>query len=654
MLTFGIAGHVDHGKTSLVHALTGMQTDRLPEEQRRGISIELGFAWLDVKLADNTAQRIALVDMPGHERFVRRMIAGAAGVDAMLMVIAADEGVMPQGREHLAICQLLGIERGAVILTKTDLVDDFMLEMAREDVKELVANTFLQDAPVWPFSARSAAGAVAVREGLVELAQQIRQQSQSNARSQRPFRMWIDRSFVVQGRGTVVAGTATSGTLKLEDQLQIWPSAREFRVRALHQQGQNLPQIQAPGRTAINLAAATLEDAPIGSLVATPGTAQLSDRVDVLLHLLQFADALPVRRRAMLHVGTAQTEGWLTQLSGNDLQPGETAAVQLQFDRPLALVAGDGIIVRGSQVNDRYGQTLAGGRVLHPRARRHKIGDAAVLAALADLAQPRIDMQVLALVELAGVRGETDASVESLLDADPAIVQRALKSLLAAGKLRKVGTPQRYLSGAAVGQLERQIVKLVAEFHVTNPTRRGMDGETVPRALGSWLDPTSIGHLVGGLVKKQALVQSGSLVHLPDFAPQILAEPAQIAAFAAALAPHGLACPLLTQLLETLAMDPRQLGVVAQAAVQLGEVVRYAEDLWALKADVDAAVDGVVGAFAGEEIFTTAQLKDLLGLTRKHLIPFAEYLDAQRITVRDPSGNRRIRANALKSRIYSG
>lgn len=147
MLTFGIAGHVDHGKTSLVHALTGMQTDRLPEEQRRGISIELGFAWLDVKLADNTAQRIALVDMPGHERFVRRMIAGAAGVDAMLMVIAADEGVMPQGREHLAICQLLGIERGAVILTKTDLVDDFMLEMAREDVKELVANTFCRTRP---------------------------------------------------------------------------------------------------------------------------------------------------------------------------------------------------------------------------------------------------------------------------------------------------------------------------------------------------------------------------------------------------------------------------------------------------------------------------------------------------------------------------
>ncbi len=650
MLTFGIAGHVDHGKTSLVHALTGMQTDRLPEEQRRGISIELGFAWLDVALPDNTTQRIALVDMPGHERFVRRMIAGAAGIDALLLVIAADEGVMPQGREHLAICQLLGIERGAVILTKTDLVDDFMLELAKEDVKDLVADTFLHDAPVWPFSARSLDGDAAVRAGLRDLARQIRQRSQNNPVIQRPFRMWIDRSFVVQGRGTVVAGTATAGTLKLEDQVQIWPSGREFRVRALHQQGQNLPQIQAPGRTAINLAAATLDDATVGSLVAAPGKAQLSDRVDVLLNLLASADALPVRHRAMLHVGTAQTEGWLTQLSGADLQPGNTAEVQVHFDRPLALAAGEGIIVRGSQVNDRYGQTLAGGRVLHPRARRHKIGDAAVLAALADLASPRIDLQVMALVELAGVRGETDASLELLLDADPAAVQKALKLLLSVGKLRKVGTPQRYLSFAAVAQLERQITKIVAEFHTANPTRRGMDGDTVPRALGSWLDATSIGQLLGGLVKKQELVLSGALVHLPDFVPHILAEPAHVAAFAAALAPHGLACPLPSQLLETLGMDQRHLVVVAQAAVISGEVVRYAEDLWALKTDVNAAVDNVIAVFVGEQTFTTAQLKNLLGLTRKHLIPFAEYLDAQRITVRDPSGNRRLRANALKSR----
>ena len=658
MLTLGIAGHVDHGKTSLVRALTGIETDRLPEEQRRGISIELGFAWLDVQLPDGVQDpggrptRIGLVDMPGHERFVRRMISGASGVDAVLLVIAADEGVMPQGREHLAICRLLGVEHGAVVVTKADLADAFLLDMVRDDVAGLVEGTFLQGAPVWPCSARDSASIEGLRRNIAAFAADLRIASRARAAASegRPFRLAVDRSFVLHGRGTVVAGTASAGRVAVDDVVRVLPGDASFRVRSLEQHGHAATAVAAPGRVALNLAGASVGDVAIGSVLVGVGAPPPTHRFDARLHLLAHpALTLPARQRAMLHLGTTQVEAVLVQLTGEPQLPGTDALVQVHLDRKLAVAPGEGFVVRGSQVDPRHGQTFAGGKVLHPRPPRHRLRDPAVLALLADLEVPRVETQLAALAALAGIRGETDADLQALIAAPPLQVMKAIKGLLADGRLRRAGTPPRCYAPAALVALEQRALHLVTEFHRNQPTRPGIEPDHLHRLLGAWLEPTATAHVIAGLVRRGALAQPGAVLALPTFQPKATARPEVVAAVVQALTSQGLASALPAVLADELAIELRELTVVLQAAVAAGQLVRIAEDHHATPDNVREAVAQVLEAFGTRDSFTTGELKDLLGLTRKHLIPFAEYLDAERVTVRDPSGNRRVRDKAREA-----
>ena len=647
MLTLGIAGHVDHGKTSLVRALTGIETDRLPEEQKRGISIELGFAWLDLATPAGGNQRVALVDMPGHERFVRRMISGAAGIDAVLLCIAADEGVMPQGREHLAICRLLGVRRGAIVLTKVDLADAFMLDLVREELTALTAGTFLEGAPVWPVSVRQPDSVAALREQLAAWCATFPTRSQD---AMRPFRMAIDRSFSLPGRGTIVAGTAVQGQVAIEDALEILPSGKVFRVRSIERHGQTLAKAAAPGRVALNLAAATLEDAPVGSLLATPGTLPCTQRFDARLTLLDNGQKpLPVRRRATVHLGTTQVEGTVVQLTGEPQLPGSDALVQIHLDAPLPVAAGEGFVVRASRVDPRHGQTMAGGHVLHPAPQRHRLADAQVLATLTDLGSPRAEDQVAALLALAGVRGASEATLRQQAQAEPAAVERALKALLAAGRIRRAGAPPIYLSVPAVAFLESKILQVIAQFHQQQDQRPGIEPEQVHRLVGSWLDASATAQVLAGLLKRGALKQQGPLVALPSFAPRAVVQQDLVDTAVAAIAAQGLAPPTLNALAETLEIAAKDLAAALQVAVAQGRAVRLTEELYVDDAAVQAAVDQVLAVFSDAESFSTGALKDLLGLTRKHLIPFAEYLDAARVTVRDPSGNRRVRDKARQA-----
>lgn len=651
MLTFGIAGHVDHGKTALVRALTGIETDRLPEEQRRGISIELGFAHLRLDLAGGGATQVALIDMPGHERFVRRMISGAAGIDAVLLVVAADEGVMPQGREHLAICRLLGVRHGAVVLTKMDAADPSMLDLVREDVAALVQGTFLEAAPIWPVSVRQPDSIAALTQELARFAETLlaEQALEAQAAANRPFRMAIDRCFSLHGRGTVVAGTAVMGTVAADDVLQSLPLGATFRVRSVEQHGRPAGQFTAPGRVALNLAAATLADVPVGTVLAAPGGPAPTRRFDAHLHLLANQLPLPPRRHATLHIGTTQTEVTVVQLSGVQQEPGTDALVQIHADAPLALVAGEGFVVRGSHVDPRFGQTMAGGRVLHTAPRRHRLGDPSMLQALADLASPKLEAQLTAAVQLSNTRGETEESLARLLPAPASAIARTLKALLAANRLRRAGTPPRHYLPAALVQMETQLLELVRQSHAQNDARAGIEPDQLHRALGAWLEPTATAHVVAGLVKRGALELRGALLALPGFQARAVARPETVDGVVAALAAAGLQTPTPAQLAESLALDPRDVQAALRSAAAAGLVTRIAEDQFAASAVVRTAIDRVIAAFVDRESFATGELKDLLDLTRKHLIPFAEHLDAMRVTVRDPSGNRRIRDKAREA-----
>jgi selenocysteine-specific elongation factor len=656
LLTIGIAGHVDHGKTSLVRALTGIETDRLPEEQRRGISIELGFAHLEVPLPGGQTTRVGIIDMPGHERFVRRMISGAAGLDAVLLVVAADEGVMPQGREHLAICRLLGVQRGAVVLTKVDLVDPFLRDLVAEDLSSLTDGTFLQGAPVWPVSVKEPATIEALRAHLGVLAADLLRVQAEHAQglTTRPFRMAIDRSFTHRGRGTVVAGTAATGQVAVEDLVQILPGGATFRVRSLEQHGKSVATMQAPGRVALNLAAATLEEAPIGAVLVTPDSLATTSRFDALLHLLAAQPPLGPRRRAMLHIGTTQVEATVVQLSGLEQEPGTDAFVQLHLDAPLAVAPGEPFVLRGSHVDPRFGQTLAGGRVLHGAPRRHRLGDEALLATLADLAGPRLDTQIHAAVAMADTRGETEASLIRLLPAPPAAIARGLKGLLADNKLRRAGTPPRHYTPQAMTRLETQLLSLVKRFHASQDARPGIEPDQLHRDLGTWLDPTATAQVVAGLVKRGLLEVRGPVLAEPGFRARAVASDQSVDTVASALEAHGLQVPTPAQLAEEVGLDPREVAVALQAGVAQGRIVRLAEDHYCGRQAVLAAVDRVIAAFVEREGFTTGELKDLLGLTRKHLIPFAEHLDAARVTVRDPSGNRRVRDRVREAWLQRG
>lgn len=647
MLTLGVAGHVDHGKTSLVRALTGIETDRLPEEQRRGISIELGFAWLDLPCADGTSTRLALVDMPGHERFVRRMISGAAGIDAVLLIVAADEGVMPQGREHLAICRLLGVRRGAVVLTKADLVDDEMLELVREDVAGLTEGTFLAEAPVWTCSVRDPASIAALQRQLSAFAADLQLEHATALGHDRPFRLAVDRAFTLHGRGTIVTGTATGGEVQVEQQLQVLPSGQLVRVRGLEQQGQAFATVRGPGRLAINLAAVSVDEVALGTVLATEGSLPVTDRIDALLHLLgPGRDELPLRRRAMLHVGTTQVEGTIVQLTGEPQLSGTDALVQVHLDRKLPIAPGEGFVVRGSQADPRNGQTLAGGRVLHPVPRRHKLGDPEMLAALTELAQGGPEAQVAALVELSGVRGETEASLAQSSALPLSVLARALRQLLASGRLRKLGSPPRLLAPPALAVLEERILSIIQAFHAQSPHRTGIEPDQLHRLVGGWLDASAVGQVAAGLVKRGRLEARGAVLADIGFQPKVAVTAQAIDAAVLALASAGLTPPSQAELAEQLSVDARELAASLQAGQAAGRLVRLPGEDWITTEVAREAIDRVIEHFADRASFTTGELKELLGLTRKYLIPFAEYLDAERITVRDPSGNRRIRDKA--------
>ncbi len=665
-LTVGVAGHVDHGKTALVRALTGVETDRLPEEQRRGISIELGFAPLSLKDAGPGGLLVGLCDMPGHERFVRRMIAGAAGVDAVMLIVAADEGVMPQAREHLAICRLLGLRHGLLVLTKADLADAELLDLLELELGELCRDTFLHDAEVVRFSNRPPEPWLGeLRAALGRLGARVLRDRDATLRG-RPFRMPVDRAFVLPGHGTVVTGTALGGTVTVGDALTLMPGATPVRVRGLQRHGESAAAFVAPGRVALQIAGAGAVDVGAGAVIAASEAVIVSDRLDVALEVLDHSPAALTRRsRFMLHLGTARVECAVTPLgtaAARGLSPGEAGVAQLHLDAAIAVAPGDRFVLRGSHDDARHGRTVAGGRLLHPCPPRHRLDDDVVVGQLQAVASADDDAALVARVAIHGAAGVVAADLSLRLPWARGRLDKALQRTLGRGALRKFTSRERLWTPEAVAALEALLLDRMAALHQEAPERAGATPAELARRLGAQLDVESVHAIAQGLIRRGALraaSQGAVELALPGFlmrshGPSLALRDALVAALEAGGSSPPTGAALWEAVREQLsglagavdAADAATLEAALTLEVQRGRALRHGDVAFGARAFAAAAA-AAFETFAAAEGFDTAALKELLGLTRKHLIPLAELFDARRLTVRDASGLRRFRRRAL-------
>jgi selenocysteine-specific elongation factor len=614
-LILGTAGHIDHGKTALVRALTGTDTDRLPEEKRRGITIDLGFASL--VLDDGT--RLGIVDVPGHEAFVRNMLAGATGIDLMLLVVAADEGVMPQTREHLAIIELLGIRRGVVAITKTDVVDAEWLELVHEDVRKLVAETPLAGVRVVEVSARTGAGLDDLRAALAAAAADAELR-----RSDDLFRMPIDRVFTVRGTGTVATGTVWTGSLARDAQLRIEPAGVAARVRGLQTHGAECAEVRAGERAAIALAG--VDRARIGrgdSLLLGAGW-QTASMLTVEFTVLPAADApLRPRQRVRVHLGTAEVLARLA-LPDGDVAPGGTALGQLRLETPLVARTGDRLVIRSySPVH-----TIAGARVLEPSPPKRKRLSTETREALRALSSPGAALgAALALADAAGSRL---ADLPVLTGLPPAVLEA---QLAADPTWLRIG--DRVTAASHVEECRLSILDTLRAFHAAAPLHDGMEREALRRAAAPAVPAPLFEAAMSRLVGERIVATREAAVALA--AHSATPSPAQAEALvrlAAVYRAAGLQAPDLAELPADL-FSRDDLPLLLRQLERDGCLVRLATTRWIDAAAVSSATHAVLSQLPGDTELGVADFRDHLNLTRKHLIPLLEYFDRLGVTVRE-------------------
>jgi selenocysteine-specific elongation factor len=623
-LVVGTAGHIDHGKSSLVRALTGIDPDRLKEEKARGITIELGFAHTAV--GDT---RIAFVDVPGHERFVRTMLAGVGGIDCVLLIVAADESVMPQTREHFDICRLLRIPLGIVVLTKSDLADTDTRALVRQDVAELVKGSFLEGSPVIEVSAATGDGLGELRDAIAQQVTQVRRRPADGA-----ARLPIDRAFSMKGFGTVVTGTLVAGRIGVDDDLIVEPGGRRVKVRGVQVHGKPSGEAVAGQRTAINLGGVEVGDVSRGETLAAPDSVSVTRRIDVEIDLLPSAKPLKHGARVRLHNGTAEVLGRVSIAGGTaaEIAAGAGDLARVRLEAPAVLTRGDRFILRAYSPPI----TIGGGVVLDPAPTRPGIRSAEGRASLERIriANDKGEGAVLAMIDAAGLAGIARSSLvprAGLTAAQVALVLQALgtRGVAIAG--------DRLVATAHLDRASKTLVALIAASHTANPMSDGLPREEAREKIFSRVAPAIFEKVVDELRAAKALVGAERLA-LPGHKPTVAGAGDQVrAAIVDAYRAGGLKPPDAAAI-EASAKAPRAvvekvtaLLLREKVLVKLDTIVFHGAALQTLKEEVTALKGSAPGGRATVDV---AAFKDRYGVSRKFAIPLLEYLDRERVTRR--------------------
>jgi len=631
-IILGTAGHIDHGKTSLIKALTGIDTDRLKEEKARGITIELGFASLILP----SGQRLGIVDVPGHERFVRHMLAGATGMDLVALIIAADEGVMPQTREHLEICQLLRVKRGLVVLTKVDLVEEDWLELVEEDVRLFLAGTFLEGAPMVRFSAVTGLGREELLATLAELCATIPPKPVSGI-----FRLPIDRVFTIKGFGTVVTGTAISGRLQVGDQVEIYPPQFKARVRNIQVHDENVEEAVAGSRTAINLQGVDRVELARGMVVATPGALLSTLRLDARLHILPSAGRpLKNRREVRLHTGTSEQVATVVLLDQDELPPGGSGLVQFLLSEPLAVKPADRFVIR--QVSPAL--TIGGGHFLHVHPPKHRRHQEALLRGLEFLETCSEDARLTFFLQEAGPAGLSLSELVQLSALNAAEVEPQLSRLVQTGQVI-LSDPEnnRYTLSAVVQAMQQQILAFLQTFHQSQPLKLGVSKEELRRRLPAELEIRLFNYCLQDLEKQGKIVVAKELVRLASHKVVLQEDQEQLAQKVEALYQRGgLTPPTRKEVEAALRTSSSRLQEILNLLVSQGRLIKVKEDLLFHQATMAALQERLISYLKEHQEISVPQFKDLTQISRKFAIPLLEYFDTSRVTVR-VGENRRLR-----------
>ncbi|MBI5102676.1 MAG: selenocysteine-specific translation elongation factor [Nitrospirae bacterium] len=613
-IIMGTAGHIDHGKSSLVKALTGIDPDRLKEEKLRGITIDIGFA--DLVYPDKDLS-VGIVDVPGHEKLVRNMLAGAGGIDIVLMVIAADEGIMPQSREHLAICNLLNIQSGLIAVTKSDLVETEWLDLVTEEVKSFVKGTFLDGAKIIPVSSKSGHNLELLKDAIRDLALAARPKSSDGL-----FRLPIDRVFTLKGFGTVITGTAISGRVSVDDTIEILPCNIKTKVRGLHSHGISITRAAAGQRVAINLQSVEKEDLTRGDVAVTPGGFSQTKVINAHLSLL---DNVPVlKNRSLLHFysGTSETIARVILFGKDELKPLENSYCQLRLNDAVVVMSGDRYIIR------RFSplETLGGGLVLDPSPARRSRKDG--LEDIITLHTGGLEEKIGVKIEQAGRYGISSDSVLGWINQDIEDIRGAVNALKSKGQVIQLDDTLIHIGSYRL--LHENIASFLRDFHKKNPIKPGIQKEEVRTHFD--INQKLFNYI---LANSDSISAEKDMVRLKAFSVSLSdGEEQSKAAIVGLLEKNGYQPPLKEELSSALKVDGRKLSDLLNLLIKSGKIVRINESIYLTRSSYDAMILKLRDFFAAKNEMSVAEFRDLLDTSRKYALPILEYLDSNKITLR--------------------
>jgi len=629
-IVLGTAGHVDHGKTSLIRALTGIETDRLKEEKKRGITIELGFAYLDLPCG----HRLGIVDVPGHEKFVKNMVAGVMGMDVVAFIVAADEGIMPQTKEHFEICRLLGVREGILVITKKDMVEPEWLDLVEEEVRDFCVGSFLENAPLVRVSSITGEGIGELKE---ELDRFVRRQEFKEVYG--PFRLPVDRIFAMKGFGAVITGTSISGRIAIGEELRFYPEELVAKVRGLQVHSQAVEEVEAGHRTAINLQGVDTALIERGMVAATPGCLQAGYMLDCdFLYLAGNEKPLRHRTRVRVHLGTAEVMGRISLLQQDELMPGQTAAVQLLFEEPVAVWPGDRYVVRSYSP----ATTIGGGGVLGnqpPRKRKRATEqDRSVNARVFKiLQQGSVEEQMLLFLEESQTTGLTADELSIRLGLFGKQLKKVMNGPLSTRKIVVVDSAaQRYLAKTVSDKVEATLLANLVDFHRDHPLQSGLSKEELRSGLGKRVEAKVFQFCLGELLKKGLVVQEESEVRLTSH--QVVLQMDE-KAFQLELEEwyrqKGLNTATIRESWEHFSDIPESMvKEVLALLLRQGKLVKISESLYYHADTIEKLAQELTGYLASNQDIDAPRFKELTGLSRKFSIPLLEYFDRIKLTMR--------------------